>query len=73
LKLGTGNSTSIAGRSGVKKTVHDIFIHGWVYNIVNGEIYDLGVSVGPPGKAIPAPPFPAVAKSATLPADVYVT
>jgi len=72
LKSGTGNSTTSARRSGAKKAIHDVFIHGWVYNIVNGKIYDLGVSVGPPGKAIPSPPFPPVAKSAILSADVHI-
>ncbi|KAF8965042.1 carbonic anhydrase [Flammula alnicola] len=49
----------------------DVFIHGWVYDIENGEIRDLGISVGPPGKAIPAPPFDAVAKSAVASAAVH--
>lgn len=44
-----------------------IFIHGWVYNILNGDNHDLGVSFEPPGKAIPTPPFTAVD---TLSADV---
>ena len=36
-----------------KNTVHDIFMHGWVYNIVNGGgSYVLGVSVAPLRKAI---------------------
>ncbi|KIM46966.1 hypothetical protein M413DRAFT_422536 [Hebeloma cylindrosporum] len=51
-------------RDSTNKPAHDVFIHGWVYNIVNGEIYDLGVSVGPPGKTIPASPFPPVPKHA---------
>ncbi|TFK26091.1 carbonic anhydrase [Coprinopsis marcescibilis] len=42
----------------------EIYVHGWVYDIENGEIRDIGVSVGPPGKAIPQAPFPAVAKLA---------
>lgn len=33
------------------------FIHGWVYDIENGAVYDLDVSVGPPGHTIPAIPF----------------
>jgi len=37
-----------------------IFIHGWVYDIKNGEVKDLGVSVGPAGKEIPYVPFTAV-------------
>lgn len=41
-----------------------MFIHGWVYDIANGEVRDLGVSVGPPGKAIPPPPFASVAQAA---------
>jgi len=44
--------------------ITDVFIHGWVYDIENGEVRDLGISVGPPGKAIPQAPFEAVAKSA---------
>ena len=31
----------------------DIFVHGWVYDIENGEVMDLDVSVGPPGKEVP--------------------
>ncbi|KAF8174076.1 carbonic anhydrase [Pholiota molesta] len=49
----------------------DVFIHGWVYDIENGEVHDLGVSVGPPGKAIPAAPFEAVAKSAAESVDAH--
>ncbi|TFK26093.1 carbonic anhydrase [Coprinopsis marcescibilis] len=39
----------------------NVFIHGWVYDIENGEIKDLGISVGPPGQPIPAIPFAKVA------------
>lgn len=39
-----------------------IFIHGWVKDIENGVVSDLGVSVGPPGVPIPKSPFPAVIK-----------
>ncbi|KAJ2933076.1 hypothetical protein H1R20_g4048, partial [Candolleomyces eurysporus] len=28
---------------------HPFYIHGWVYDIENGQVKDLGVSVGPPG------------------------
>lgn len=45
----------------------DVFIHGWVYNIETGEVADLGVSVGPPGREIPAMPFP---KLVHAPAEV---
>ncbi|KAG2008597.1 carbonic anhydrase [Coprinopsis cinerea AmutBmut pab1-1] len=40
--------------------VPDLYVHGWVYDIDNGEVRDLGVSVGPPGKAVPPAPFMAV-------------
>ncbi|PPQ75928.1 hypothetical protein CVT26_006380 [Gymnopilus dilepis] len=39
---------------------HDLFIHGFVYDISNGRVYNLGVSVGPPGVQIPVVPFPRV-------------
>ncbi|KAG6828298.1 hypothetical protein H0H92_008458 [Tricholoma furcatifolium] len=35
-----------------------VFIHGWVYDIETGEVTDLGVTVGPPGRTIPLTPFP---------------
>ncbi|KAF8058667.1 carbonic anhydrase [Lyophyllum atratum] len=35
-----------------------VFIHGWVYDIETGEVADLGVSVGPPGRKVPVTPFP---------------
>ncbi|KAF5310801.1 hypothetical protein D9619_008063 [Psilocybe cf. subviscida] len=61
-----GNATapSIRRRSGEGKPPGNVFIHGWVYDIENGEVRDLGVSVGPPGVAIPEAPFAAVAQSA---------
>lgn len=39
----------------------DIFVHGLVYDEVTGEVHDLHVSFGPPGKQIPHIPFKAVA------------
>ena len=41
-----------------------MFIHGWVYDIENGQIQDLNISVGPPGVAIPPAPFSAVKQAA---------
>ena len=38
----------------------EIYIHGWVYDVENGTASDLGVSVGPPGCALPFSPFPVV-------------
>ena len=40
------------------------YIHGWVYDIENGEVRDLGVSVGPPGQNIPQVPFKLVTAAA---------
>jgi len=42
----------------------DVFVHGFVYDIETGLVHNLGVSVGPSGKEIPAIPFEAVAKAA---------
>jgi len=36
-----------------------VFIHGWVYDVENGEVTDLNVSLGPPGREIPKSPWPA--------------
>ncbi|KAH6912554.1 carbonic anhydrase [Coprinopsis sp. MPI-PUGE-AT-0042] len=42
----------------------ELYIHGWVYDIENGEIRDLDVSVGPPGKPLPSAPWEVVASAA---------
>lgn len=39
----------------------DVFVHGFVHDESTGEVHDLNVSFGPPGKAIPAVPFKALA------------
>jgi len=36
----------------------DIFVHGFVHDETTGDVVDLGVSFGPPGKEIPHVPFP---------------
>ena len=38
--------------------ITEVYIHGWVYNIENGQVSDLGVSVAPPGKNNSPTPFP---------------
>lgn len=40
--------------------IADVYIHGWVYDVENGQVSDLGVSVGPPGKLLPPTPFPTI-------------
>jgi carbonic anhydrase len=35
-----------------------VFIHGWVYDLENGDVTDLNVTVGPPGREIPKSPWP---------------
>jgi len=37
--------------------ITEVYVHGWVYDIENGQVSDLGVSVAPPGKVIPPTPF----------------
>ncbi|TFK72481.1 carbonic anhydrase [Pluteus cervinus] len=58
------NGTTSEKRSEEEAPLVDVYVHGWVYDIETGEIRDLGISVGPPGKEIPATPFEAVAKAA---------
>ncbi|KAF8880350.1 carbonic anhydrase, partial [Gymnopilus junonius] len=41
----------------------DVFIHGWIYDMESGRVFDLGVSVGPPGREVPRSPFPLVGSS----------
>lgn len=41
----------------------DVFVHGFVYDIANGKIVNLGISVGPPGVEIPPVPFEMVQKA----------
>ncbi|KAK0238046.1 carbonic anhydrase [Armillaria nabsnona] len=50
-------------QGGEVETLVQVFIHGWVYDIANGEIQSLGISVGPPGVEIPSVPFASVTSS----------
>ncbi|KAJ3511743.1 hypothetical protein NLJ89_g3923 [Agrocybe chaxingu] len=43
-----------------KPTSLDVFVHGFVFDEATGEVNDLHVSFGPPGKNIPNVPFKAV-------------
>ena len=43
--------------------VMEVYIHGWVYDIENGQVSDLGVSVGPSGKIVAPTPFPTITRS----------
>jgi carbonic anhydrase len=38
-----------------------VFVHGLVFDETSGNVYNLGVSFGPPGEAVPAVPFKALA------------
>lgn len=38
----------------------EIFMHGWVYDVKAGQVFDLGVSVDPPERDLPVRPFPRV-------------
>ncbi|KAH9485145.1 Carbonic anhydrase [Psilocybe cubensis] len=39
----------------------DVFVHGFVYDESTGEVHNLNISFGPPGKTIPSVPFKALA------------
>ncbi|KAJ6558461.1 carbonic anhydrase [Mycena vulgaris] len=41
----------------------DVFVHGFVYDMDTGDVYNLGVTFGPPGKTLPKVPFSAVASA----------
>lgn len=68
--LQAGNGTLVR-RSGPEGPLKDVFVHGWVYDIETGEVSDLGISVGPPGKAVPPAPFKAVAAAADKAASAH--
>ncbi|PBK67464.1 carbonic anhydrase [Armillaria solidipes] len=54
---------ALAQGGGEGETLVQVFIHGWVYDIANGGIQNLGISVGPPGVEIPSVPFATVTSS----------
>ncbi|KAJ7497021.1 carbonic anhydrase [Mycena latifolia] len=41
----------------------DVFVHGFVYDMETGDVLNLGVTFGPPGKTLPKVPFGAVASA----------
>ncbi|KAJ7502879.1 carbonic anhydrase [Mycena galericulata] len=41
----------------------DVFVHGFVYDMDTGDVLNLGVTFGPPGKILPKVPFPLVASA----------
>ncbi|KDR75268.1 hypothetical protein GALMADRAFT_249264 [Galerina marginata CBS 339.88] len=43
-----------------KNEIVDVFVHGFVYDEATGDVHDLNVSFGPPGKPIPNVPFQAL-------------
>jgi len=43
-----------------KNEVVDVFVHGFVYDEATGQVHDLNISFGPPGKPIPNVPFEAL-------------
>ncbi|KAJ3504038.1 hypothetical protein NLJ89_g8150 [Agrocybe chaxingu] len=44
--------------SASNSTAGEVYIHGWVYDIEDGVVSDLRVSIGPPGRVVPLSPFP---------------
>jgi carbonic anhydrase len=49
----------------------DVFVHGFVFDETTGEVINLSVSFGPPGKAVPYPPFKALAAAQKFRHDTY--
>ncbi|KAF9047941.1 carbonic anhydrase [Panaeolus papilionaceus] len=56
----TSTTASSSSNPYGNKPITDVYIHGWVYDVENGRVSDLGVSVGPPGKEVFGSPFPGV-------------
>jgi len=64
------SSLTKAYSSSAKSDKHiDVFIHGMVFDEVTGEVHDLHISFGPPGKQIPHIPFKAVAAAKNIHRD----
>jgi carbonic anhydrase len=53
--------TQAYSRDAKAKTNNDVFVHGFVYDEATGEVQDLHISFGPPGKKIPHVPFKVLA------------
>ena len=49
----------------------NVFVHGFVLDETTGEVINLSVSFGPPGKAVPYPPFRALAATQKFHHDSY--
>ena len=49
----------------------DVFVHGFVFDETTGEVINLSVSFGPPGKPIPHPPFRSLAAAQGFRHDRY--
>jgi carbonic anhydrase len=50
----------------------DVFVHGFVVEETTGEVINLNVSFGPPGKRIPYPPFRALAAAQRFRHNTYL-
>lgn len=53
----------IGAKTQPKETKYEVIVHGFVFDEVTGEVTNLNVSFGPPGKPIPPVPFTAIAKA----------
>ncbi|KAM6503011.1 Carbonic anhydrase [Amanita muscaria] len=56
----------IVTKAAADSAAEPVYIHGWVYDMEGGRVYDLGVSVGPPGVAVPKSPFPTTPAASDL-------
>ncbi|KAJ2931231.1 hypothetical protein H1R20_g5818, partial [Candolleomyces eurysporus] len=50
-----------SAKMAAKNTPYEVYVHGFVFDESTGQVVDLKVSFGPPGKPIPPVPFTAIA------------
>jgi len=55
-----------------KNTGIEVFVHGLVHDPATGEVKNLGVSFGPPGKKVPKVPFVAIAAAKNFQGDKHL-
>lgn len=55
-----------------KNTGIEVFVHGLVHDPATGEVKNLGVSFGPPGKKVPKVPFAAIAAAKNFQGDKHL-
>jgi len=65
------NSLLAKAYSKPSKNTFDVFVHGFVFDESTGDVINLSVSFGPPGKPILQPPFSSLAAAQKFRHDRY--